>query len=309
MTQGTGKSIAMPPRIAVFTKNNVNPGYEAARIGAERAAKRLGASVTHYVPERPDNVDEQIALVKRAIGERPDAVLFVPVHETAVNDAIREFDAAGIPLFNIIARTTAGNRICFVGADDRALGFNIASHLFRKMSGRGEVAIVEGTPASPTSRDRLAGFHDALAQFPDIKVRMSLRGDYLRAIAREVYTEAVDRLEAIDAVLCANDHMALGVLDALDALGARSIPLIAGVNAVPDAIAAIESGRMLATANFNTLAMSAIATEAAVRFLNGESVPPEIMLPVQIVDAENYADWNRPFDERPCPAWHDVVAG
>ena len=299
----------MPPRIAVFTKNKVNPGYEAARIGADRAAKRLRRIHDPLRPEQPDNVDEQIALVKRAIGERPDAVLFVPVHETAVNDAILAFDAAGIPLFNIIARTTAGKRICFVGSDDRALGFNIASHLFRKMSGRGEIAIVEGTPASPTSRDRLAGFHDALAQFPDIKVRMSLRGEYLRAVARHAYTEAADRLDAIDAVLCANDHMALGVLDALDALAAKRTPLIAGVNAVPDAIAAIESGRMLATANFNTLAMSAIATEAAVRFLNGENVPSEIVLPVQIVDAENYADWNRPFDQRPCPAWQDVVAG
>ena len=87
----------MPPRIAVFTKNKVNPGYEAARIGADRAAKRLGTSVTHYVPEHPDNVQEQIGLMKRAIRERPDAVLFVPVHETAVNDAILEFDAARHP--------------------------------------------------------------------------------------------------------------------------------------------------------------------------------------------------------------------
>ena len=309
MTQGTGKSTAMPLRIAVFTKNKLNPGYEAARVGAERVAKRLGASLTHYVPERPDNVDEQIALMKRAIRERPDAVLFVPVHETAVNDAILEFDAADIPLFNIIARTTAGRRICFVGSDDRALGFNIARHLFQKMSGRGEIAIVEGTPASPTSRDRLAGFHDALAQFPDIKVRVSLRGEYLRPVARRAYTEAADHLHRIDAVLCANDHMALGVLDAFDALAVNEMPLIAGVNAVPDAIAAIESGRMIATANFNTLAMSAIATEAAVRFLDGEEIPSEIMLPVQIVDAENYADWNRPFDVRPCPSWQDVVAG
>lgn len=299
----------MPPRIAAFTKNNVNPGYEAARIGAERAAKRLGASVTHYVPAQPDNVDEQIALVKRAIGERPDAVLLVPVHETAVNDAILAIDAAGIPLFNIIARTTAGNRRCFVGADDRALGFNIASHLFEKMSGRGEIAILEGNPASPTSRDRLAGFHDALAHFPGIEVRMSLSGEYLRTVAREAYADAADRLATIDAVLCANDHMALGVLDALDALGTRPKPLIVGVNAVPDAIAAIESGRMLATANFNTLAMSAIATEAAIRFLSGEAVPAEIMLPVQIVDAQNYAEWNRPFAARPCPSWHDAVAG
>jgi ribose transport system substrate-binding protein len=299
----------MPPRIAVFTKNRVNPGYEAARIGAERAAKRLGASVTHYVPEQPDNVDEQIALMKRAIQERPDAVLFVPVHEMAVNDAIREFDAAGIPLFNIIARTTAGKRICFVGSDDRALGFDIAGHLFRKMSGRGEIAIVEGTPASPTSRHRLAGFRGALAQFPGIKVRMSLRGDYLRPVAERAYTEAADRLDGIDAVLCANDHMALGVLDALDALGANAKPLIAGVNAVPDAIAAIGAARMVATASFDTMAMSAIATEAAIRFLNGGTVPSEIMLPVQIVDMANYSDWNRPFEERPYPAWHDVVAG
>ena len=298
----------MPPRIAVFTKNKVNPGYEAARVGAERAAERLAASVTHYVPERPDNVEEQIELVNRALGERPDAVLFVPVHETAVNDAIREFDAAGIPLFNMIARTTAGKRICFVGSDDRALGFNIACHLFQTICGRGEIAILEGTPASPTSRDRLAGFHDALARFPDIKVRMSLRGEYLRTVARQAYTEAADRPHAVDAVLCANDHMALWVLDALDALGAEKLPVIVGVNAVPEAIAAIETGRMLATAHFDTMAMSAIATEAAVRFLNGESVPSEIMLPVQIVDAENYARWNCPFDARPCPTWHEVVA-
>ena len=42
---------------------------------------------------------------------------------------------------------------------------------------------------------------------------------------------------------------------------------------------------MLATADFNAMAMSEIATEAAVRHLRGEAIPAEIMLPVQIVDA------------------------
>jgi len=41
----------MPPRIAVFTKNLVNPGYQSARIGAERTAARLGATITHYAPQ------------------------------------------------------------------------------------------------------------------------------------------------------------------------------------------------------------------------------------------------------------------
>jgi len=107
-------------------------------------------------------------------------------------------------------------------------------------------------------------------------------------------------------VLCANDVMALGVLDALDA-NAGGGPLVVGVNAIPEAVAAIAAGRMLATADFNAMAMSEIATEAAVRHLRGETIPPEIMLPVRIVDAGNCAAWNAPFAARPSPVWDDVV--
>ena len=84
-------------------------------------------------------------------------------------------------------------------------------------------------------------------------------------------------------------------------------PLVAGVNAIPEAVAAIAAGRMLATADFNAMAMSEIATEAAVRHLRGETIPPEIMLPVQVVDAANCAAWNAPFAARPSPVWDDVV--
>jgi len=47
------------PVIAVFTKNRTNDAYAAARLGAERTAARLGASVVHYVPRQPDSIEEQ----------------------------------------------------------------------------------------------------------------------------------------------------------------------------------------------------------------------------------------------------------
>jgi ribose transport system substrate-binding protein len=294
-------------RIAVFTKNRTNPAYESARIGADRAAAQLGASTIHYVPEQPDNVPEQIALIKRAIDERPDAVVFVPVHETAVNDAILEFDAAHIPLFNVITRTTAGQRECFVGSDDRALAMNIARYLFSNLSGRREIVIVEGAAASATSRERHDGFHDALAAFPDIGVRLSLHGDYQRDVARREFLKVAERLKDVDAVLCANDYMALGVLDALAAEKSLGTPLVTGVNAIPEAIDAIEAGQMLATADFDPMAMCCVATEAAVRHLRGEMIPREIILPVQIIDAGNVSKWNVPFEKRLCPSWQDVA--
>jgi ribose transport system substrate-binding protein len=294
------------PRIAVFTKNRTNPAYAAARLGADRTAARLGAITVHYVPEAPDSVPEQIALIGQAISGRPEAAVFVPVDETAVNDAILGFDAAGIPLFNIITRTTAGRRITFVGSDDRALARNIARYLFGKLSRRSTIIVLEGTPASATSRERLLGFQDALAEYPAVNVRASLRGDYQRDIAHQAFLRTRDQWPGVDAVLCANDVMALGVLDALGANPGTG-PLVVGVNAIPEAVAAIAAGRMLATADFNAMAMSEIATEAAVRHLRGEAVPAEIMLPVQVVDAGNCAAWNAPFEARPSPVWDDVV--
>ena len=75
--------------IAVFTKNRINPAYAGARLGAERAALRFDAKVKHYVPDIPDSAEEQCALIDRTLSERPDAIVFVPVHPTAVNDAIQ----------------------------------------------------------------------------------------------------------------------------------------------------------------------------------------------------------------------------
>jgi len=71
--------------IAVFTKNRLNPAYHAARLGADRVAARMGAATVHYVPQQPDNVGEQRALIDAALAARPAAFVFVPVHGTHIS--------------------------------------------------------------------------------------------------------------------------------------------------------------------------------------------------------------------------------
>jgi len=98
---------APAPTLAVFTKNRSNPAYHGARLGADRVAARFGARTIHYVPEKPDDVDQQAMLVERAILERPDAVVFVPVHETALNPSMLRLNDAGMPVVSMIAPATA----------------------------------------------------------------------------------------------------------------------------------------------------------------------------------------------------------
>jgi ribose transport system substrate-binding protein len=293
------------PVIAVFTKNRTNAAYEGARLGADRTVERLGGSTRHYVPQRPDDVEEQIALVDAALAHEPDAFVFVPVHETAVDGAVARINAAGIPLANIINRLGAGERITFVGSDDVELAAGVGRRLCEHLGGSGKVAIMEGTTGSVTSKARLAGFRRALAEFSGIDTLAAAPGNYQHDDARWLMEEWLGAFENIDGLLCANDVMALGAIEAMEAAG-RMIPVV-GVNALPAAIDALKRGTLLATVDFDAMKMACIATEAAIRHLRGERIPAEILLPVQVVDAANCGPWDRPLHERECPRWEDVV--
>ncbi len=292
--------------VAVFTKNTTNPAYAAARLGAERTAARMGARVKHYVPQRPDNLEEQIALVEQAIAERPDAMVFTPVHATAMDESVRRINAAGIPMVNFINRLAAGGYVAYVGSDDVRLAREIAFRLIDHIGGRGDLVVLEGVPGAVSSQDRMRGFAEAVKARPGTRIVASRPADYQRETARRVMRELVAAVPRIDGILSANDVMSLGALEALAEAG-RQIPLI-GVNALPEAIAELKTGRLLATVDFDAMKLSCIATEAALRHLRGETVPREIELPVMIVDASNSAPWDRPLEARECPRWEEVVA-
>ena len=67
--------------IAVFTKNTTNPAYAAFRLAADQIGQAAGAQIRHFVPNKPDNVDEQKAMVEEILKQRPDAVVFIPVDD------------------------------------------------------------------------------------------------------------------------------------------------------------------------------------------------------------------------------------
>jgi ribose transport system substrate-binding protein len=291
--------------LAVFTKNRTNPAYAAARIGAERTAERFGASVTHYVPQKPDDVAEQTALVGEALAAKPDAFVFVPVHVVAMKAPIERVVAAGIPVATLLNRIDAPGFVTFVGADDYRLAVEIARYLARHLGDRGKIVLVEGTAGAVTNTERMRGFRDALSEFPGIEVLATLKGEYQHEDARAAMGAYLAADTPFDAVVAANDAMALGALEALASRGRQAI--VIGVNAVPDAIAAVRQGSLLATVDFDAMKIAAIATEAAIRHLRGEAVPREIMLPAQIVDRTNYAAWDKPLEARECPRWEDVV--
>ena len=290
--------------IAVFTKNSTNPAYEAFRIAADQIARSTGARVLHFVPKQPDNVDEQKAMVEQVLKDRPDAVIFIPVDDVAMVDSVRKLNEAKIPVV-LVSNPLPGSFVTYVGADDFEIGYREAHYLFEHLGGKGKIVVIEGTPAAPTNRERVRGYQRAFAEFPGIEVLGSGIGNYQQPDAKRVMEKFLKEHPQIDAVLSANDGMALGVLEALKQANRTSV--VIGINGILPAVKQIETGAILASVDFNMFKIGCVATRAAVRHLKREPLPEKVILPAEIIDKTNYKAWLVPVDQRSCPEWADVV--
>jgi ribose transport system substrate-binding protein len=232
---------------------------------------------------------------------------WLPAHATGVNEAIARVNAAGIPLVLFVSEPTAGRWVGFIGSDDTRMAASLAHALLPRLRPDAKVAIIDGHPGSITTPQRRGGFEQALAHYPGMQLLDVVSGYYQQAPARDAAQALLSRHARLDAILAANDLMAMGALEALAEAG-RSVPMVS-INGTPDAIAAVRAGDLAATASFNTHRFGCLAVEMALRHLRGERVPRRLDLAPDIIVAANAAEWDRPYEQRLCPDWDQVLAG
>jgi len=302
----SGSAFAEGETIAVFTKNLTNPYFQAVRVGTETAAKTLGVKVIQYVPTKPDSIPEQLSQVEDVIVKKPDAIVFIPVDYKALVPAVEKINAAHIPVTNITDRSAAGDFVAFVGADDYSIGLAIGKRLLTAIGGKGNVIILEGVKGSLTSTNRVRGFTDALKDFPNVKMLASQPGNFQRLNALQVMENLIQSFPQIDGVLAANDPMAVGAIEALEAANRKA--LVIGINGSREAVDLIKSGKLLASGDFNGFIQGCIGTEIAVRNLRKQPTPKEVMLKPVVVDKTNFAPYETPVEQRTCPTLEQITS-
>ncbi len=87
----------------------------------------------------------------------------------------------------------------------------------------------------------------------------------------------------IDTVFAASDLMALGAIEAIAAAGKTGKIRVVGFDALDDAKKAIEAGTMEASVAQFPYEMGKAAVESAVKVMNGEKLPADIMVKLEMV--------------------------
>ncbi|MEA3074701.1 MAG: ribose transport system substrate-binding protein [Alphaproteobacteria bacterium] len=291
--------------IATFTRNPANPILRGVRIGSEIAARSAGAEIVHYIP-RGESEAEQLGLIDEVIRNKPDAVVLAPFDPMAMVPAVDKLNAAGIPVTNVNERLAGGKIVAYVGTDDYQLALTTARYLIGAMGKKGNVVILEGPDNLPTSIARVKAYNDVLKEYPDVKLLASKSANYARTPAKEAVRSFLRLYPQIDGVLAANDPMAIGAVEALQA--AKRKALVVGINASREIIDLVKSGDILGSGDYNGFVQGCLATNIAISNLRKQPTPQMIGLKAVVMDKSNYQDYEVPMQQRNCPSLDSVTA-
>ena len=291
--------------IAVFTKNQTNPFFNNVRVGAENAVKQLGAKIIQYVPTKPDSIPEQMSQVEDVIVKKPDAIVFTPVDYKALIPGVEKMNAAGIPVINVTDHMAGGTIVSFVGIDDYKVGRATAEALMKALGGKGNVVIIEGVKGSLSNQDRTRGLTDVTKSYPNVKLLATQAGNFQRLNALQVMENLMQSFPQIDGVMAANDAMAIGAIEALDAANRKAI--VVGINGTKEAVDAVKAGKLLASGQADPFMQGCLATMMAIRHLRHQPIVAEMFLPPSVIDASNYKEFDMPVEARSCPKWEAVA--
>ena len=109
----------------------------------------------------------------------------------------------------------------------------------------------------------------------------------------------------IDGVMAANDAMAIGAIEALEAANRKAV--VVGINGTKEAVDAVKAGKLLASGQADPFMQGCLATIIAIRSLRHQEVPKELFLKPSVIDKTNYKDFDMPVEARACPKWEDVA--
>ncbi len=281
----TGKAY----KIALVIPDMVNPFWVYMKDGADKVAAKYGATVESLAPIRAYNVEDQIKIMEDLVQKKEDAIVLVAADSAGIVPGVEAANKAGIPVIASNTRVSGGKLVTFVGYDNVEAMYTVAKYTLQSLNGKGNVVLLEGTPGTQTGADRTKGMKKAVAEFPDIKVLSEENADFQRAKGMSTMENLLQRFPQIDAVICGNDEIALGAIEAISAAGLEGKIKVSGFDGSKDAYMAIIQGRIFATLDQNPWAQSGNGVEAAINFLNGQTVPDFVPVDFRLVTKDNVA--------------------
>ena len=255
-----------------------------------------------YFADKPDftlefqdaqeDVVKQQDQVNNLIAKGAKALVVVPVNTSAMAPITKAAQDAKIPLVyvnrNPFGDANPPSGIYYVGSQEIVAGTLQAEAVGKLLNGQGGVCILMGKLDNEGAILRTKGNEDTFSsKFSGIKVLAKETGNWQRDQGMSLAENWITAYGAnLKAILGNNDEMALGAAEATKKANRTDI-IVMGVDAIPDALAAVGNGTLAATVLQDAVGQGRGAGDAVAKALAGQSQQPINWVPFVLIDKSN----------------------
>lgn len=224
---------------------------------------------------------KQDSQIRDFVVKKVDAIVVAPCNSQTIGTSLSVANSAGIPVFTVdIANASkVGRVISHIGSDNIDGGRKSAELLVKALDGAGKVIVINH-PGITSALDRVKGFREVMAKYPNIQVIADIPAWGQRDRAMAVMEDMLLKVSDIAGVFAINDDCALGVLAATEAAGKKV--MIVGYDATPQGKKAIAEGKLYGDAIQFPDKIGVLAIKTVADYFKGRKVSAVVPVPVGI---------------------------
>ncbi|MGB8421016.1 substrate-binding domain-containing protein [Paraburkholderia sp.] len=281
-------------KIALVLKSLADP-FTVAMANAARNYQKHYASqfdLTVRGTATEGDTAAQIRMVDELIKARMNAIVIAPTDSKALTAIVARGIKAGIIMVTIdnplddASQDAAHISVPFVGPNNRKGAKQVSDYLAARLKAGDQVGIIEGISADRNAQQRTAGSKDAMSA-AGMQIAAIQAGDWDYGKGRDVASKMLVDYPQIRALICGNDNMAMGAVDAIRDAGRTGGVYVTGYNDSDAIKPLLADGRVLATMNQFAERQAVFGVDVALKAVTEQTKQNElsrvIETPLQLV--------------------------
>lgn len=162
--------------LGLVAKSQGNPVFQAARVGAEDAARDLSKKLNldikiDWRTPNEEDAQKQAEAIEQLVLAGAEGIAVSCSDANKLTDAINSAVNNGVPVACFDSDAPNSKRFVIYGVDDVECGKQTMDELAKVMGGKGIIAILAGNQNAPNLQKRVQGVKEAAKKYPGITIR------------------------------------------------------------------------------------------------------------------------------------------
>ena len=279
-------------KVALITKSTNSAFWKSVYSGAAAAATEYNLDLVFEGPEVEEDYETQNDMIKKAVADGTDAIVFSAVDYEANAEEINEAAKAGVKIVVIDSDVNSKKVSCRIGTDNYEAGRTAGQAALDCEEEVLNIGIVNFAETTENGQSREKGFRDEVEKDDRAVIVKSINVLSSIAAARAGTQQMLKSHPEINVIVTFNEWTSLGVAYAIQEMQLADTTRVVAFDSNVVCVDMLETGEVDALVVQNPYAMGYLGVESAYQLLNGSDVKAAVVdTSTRLVTRENmYTD-------------------